>query len=102
MAIILEVPRVNQGQRQREVGMGVMGHRDTQQGGFGAKISRHFFFPLLFGKGVIRAAPPAPPPPKLEGFWSFGDQSQPQLMHQGKFFEGWIHISQPTQDVSYL
>lgn len=36
--------------------MGVMGRCDTQQGGFGAKISRPFF-PLLFGKGVIRAFP---------------------------------------------
>lgn len=42
MAAILEVPRVNQG-HGKGGGMGVMGHCDTQQGGIGAKISRHFF-----------------------------------------------------------
>lgn len=80
----------------KEVGWALWGICDTQQGWFWREDIKAFFS-LLFGKGGHY---PRPPSPKLESFWSFGDQSQPQLIHQGMCFEGWIHISQPTRDVS--
>lgn len=47
----------------KEVGWALWGIFDTQQGGFGAKISRHFF-PFSSERGSL----PLPPLPKTREF----------------------------------